>query len=184
MKRKEFIIALKNKLSKTNKLNREEVIFYYEELIQDAVDNGEDEKEFISRLGNVDEIIIKVSDDESFLVNIKEKNQNYLSSLLNSTVRLISLIIYYFLMVILGIVAISLLIGGGAFLVQTLLFWAKNAIESVDYLTLIGIILIGVGLIILGIEGIKSLLSFARNLKFIIIRQTKNIFSRERKKNE
>ena len=174
MERKEFLKALRSELKKQKKLNSEEIIFYYDELIQDAVDNGEIEADFIYKLGPINDIVKQIGKDGSFLTRVKESNRNSLQNILNSSVKFISTIIYVFLVFLIAVVGGSILISGGAIIIQSIVQSIFEVNETSGYLILIGMTLIGIGLIILGIELIRQFIKFSSNLRYTIIRKTKN----------
>jgi uncharacterized membrane protein len=185
MERKEFLKALRSELKKQKKLNSEEIIFYYDELIQDAVDNGEIEADFISKLGLINDIVKQIGKDGSFLTRVKESNRNSLQNILNSSVKFISTIIYVFLVFLIAVVGGSILISGGAIIIQSIVQSIFEVNETSGYLILIGMTLIGIGLIILGIELIRQFIKFSSNLRYTIIRKTKSLLDKkEGNKNE
>jgi DUF4097 and DUF4098 domain-containing protein YvlB len=77
MDRKEFFRKLKQEPKIQKKYNIEEVIFYYEELIQDAVDNGEIELTNIESFNNIDG---RNSNGSIFLDGVIGKNLDFVTS--------------------------------------------------------------------------------------------------------
>lgn len=73
MNKKEFIEKLEKKLSKIKKSERDEAISYYVEIIDDAIEEGKKEKEAIKELGDIDEIVNKIIDNQDSSKNIEKK---------------------------------------------------------------------------------------------------------------
>lgn len=61
MSKKEFIDELRIKLSKLNNIDIEERLRFYEEMINDRMEDGFSEDEAISGIGTIDEIYIQIS---------------------------------------------------------------------------------------------------------------------------
>jgi len=153
MKKAEFIRALRMELDFLSKPDREDVIKYYDELVQDAVDNGKDEEAFIAGLGSVQEIAKNVKQDHSFLDSIKNIK---ISSSAKEVIGITAKVLGYFLFVVLTIVlfsiAISFSISGTATIVLSIIniILHLNA-EALVTITRVGQIIFGSGLLIIGI---------------------------------
>ena len=63
MSKKEFIDELRIKLSKLNNIDVEESLRFYEEMINDRMEDGLSEEEAISGIGSIDEIYAQISQD-------------------------------------------------------------------------------------------------------------------------
>lgn len=61
MSKKEFIDELRMKLSKLNNIDIEERLRFYEEMINDRMEDGFSEDEAISGIGTIDEIYLQIS---------------------------------------------------------------------------------------------------------------------------
>lgn len=57
MKKNEFVNKLRFQIRKFEKEEKEEIVNYYNELIDDRLDNGEKEEEIIESLGRVKDIV-------------------------------------------------------------------------------------------------------------------------------
>ena len=57
MNKREFLDELNKRLSKISKSEREKSISYYDEIIQDMIDSGMDEKEAVKQQGEIDDIV-------------------------------------------------------------------------------------------------------------------------------
>ncbi len=78
MNKKEFISELNEYLDEIEKVEKERIISYYEELIEDKIDDGEYEEEVIQNLGKPKDIAKTVLKETS----IKNKTNNYLKEIL------------------------------------------------------------------------------------------------------
>lgn len=102
MNKKEFLKKLKQALK--NDVDKIELINYYDELIDEAVLNGEYESDVIARLGSVSEIISAM--DKERPKNMKTNNK---SGAIQFVFRIIGLIGYLFLSLLL----VSMVFSGG-----------------------------------------------------------------------
>ena len=66
MNKKEFLESLGSSLKDVKKEEREETLAYYEEIIADSCDGGMSEKEAVSSLGSIDDIVRHVLEDVHF----------------------------------------------------------------------------------------------------------------------
>lgn len=185
MDRKTFIKQLRFELKKKRKLDVEEVIYYYDELIQDAVETGELESDVVDRLGDIKSIVKQVSADESFITKVKETNLNSLKNVLSTSVKIISAVVFAFLVFIAIITGGSIMVSGVGVIISALIAVATAAEELAEYLILFGTVIIGIGMILLGLALIKNFIIISNNLKFTIIRKTKNLlYKKEGNENE
>lgn len=183
MNRKEFLKTLRQELKIQRKYNIEEVLFYYDELIQDAVDNGEIERDFIIRLGNIKDIANQVENNASFIDKIKATNRDTVNNILNGSVKILSTIIYISLVFTIAVVGGAILISGGAIILQSLFQALLEPQNTNGYLILLGMSIMGIGFIILGIGMIKQFIKFSSNFRFTIIRKTKSLLDKKGENN-
>ena len=73
MNKEEFIASLRNALSGLGEEEVQKSVDFYTEMIEDAVENGEDEQEVINRLGSVNEIARKIINETPLSKVVKEK---------------------------------------------------------------------------------------------------------------
>ena len=73
MTKKEFINELRERLSGLPKDDLESRLSFYEESINDRMDDGKSEEEAVKELGTIDEIINQVASETSLLTLVKEK---------------------------------------------------------------------------------------------------------------
>lgn len=112
MKKHEFLARLEKELAHLPDV--EEIIAYYEELINDAINSGQVEDEFIKHLGTPGEIKHKLSHDETFKENIKTKKNFSAAQTVTLLIKVLSGAIYIFFAVMLFVFALGLL-GTGLF---------------------------------------------------------------------
>ena len=73
MTKKEFINELRERLSGLPKDDLESRLSFYEESINDRMDDGKSEEEAIKELGTIDEIVTQVAGETSLVTLVKEK---------------------------------------------------------------------------------------------------------------
>ena len=107
MRKREFLYRLDNALESFPNAEREEIIHYYEELIQDALDNGENEEAFIEKLGSIDKIVRTLKKDSDFVGNVKEKKNFELKQTSDKGVKILGRVL------IIGALVLSIFFGVG-----------------------------------------------------------------------
>jgi uncharacterized membrane protein len=107
MNKKTFLNQLKKELKYYKKIDTEEIIYYYDEMIQDAIDAGENEVIFIKNLGSLEEIISNVVNDGEFMMEVKTSNSQSLTNILSGTVRIISFFFYIVSLFVIGVVSVQ-----------------------------------------------------------------------------
>jgi uncharacterized membrane protein len=179
MKKDEFLRTLKIELKKRKHSNTEEILYYYDEIIQDAVDAGDLEQDVVARLGSINEIVKQVTTDETFISKVKEINRNSLNNILSGSVKLLSNFIYIIFVFTITVAGGSIMLAGGGIIIQTAITAIVEVNSPIDYLISFGLGLIGFGLILIGLEIIKQFISFSNNLRYTIIRKTKLFFEKK-----
>jgi cytoskeletal protein RodZ len=149
-------------------------------MIQDAIDEGQDEKSFIMNLGSIDSIIANIVKDEEFVKDVKTSNSNSLGNIVSHTVRVISLVCYYFVLIILSIIFASFFISGLGMIGQSLIYLIFDAPTSADLWILLGVIMMGLGISIISSALIFKTFKFSSSIRLHIIRKTKEIFRNKR----
>lgn len=166
MNKYEFLYKLNKNLLTYSVREREEITHYYDELIQDAIDNGESEEDFITRLGSVETIIRTIKKDDSFIDNVKDKKNFELKKVFSITSKVIGYAIYVVLIIIIASVAFSFATSGASLFiigVTRLIMGIKNSVSSMSILMYLGNILLGSGLLLLGIYGFIWLIKQSKN---------------------
>ncbi|HOO44370.1 MAG TPA: DUF1700 domain-containing protein [Bacillota bacterium] len=182
MKRKQFLRELKEELRKRRDIEVEEVLFYYDELIQDAVDNGESEDIFIANLGSVREIARRIEDDEEFISEVKVKNKIFVDNALANSVKIIGYIIVAFVAFILGVTAFSLFISGATIVFAGIVkILAEGYVDVYGYIAILGLVMIGISLSLFSIAIVKWFVNQIKPALLSIFRNTKGIFERRGK---
>lgn len=127
MTQNEFLSGLKAHLSKIPKAEREKIVEYYTEIINDKIDEGKTEEQAVSELGSPEQVAQSVFED--YYDNETKHNNGKKSHGVGAIIGFSVLIPFVILMVaVLGVVSLSfiigsvaLLIGGAAFLISS--FW-------------------------------------------------------------
>lgn len=180
MNKKTFLNSLKKELKFYKKIDSEEIIYYYDEMIQDAIDEGEDEVTFIKNLGSIETIIANIIKDEEFIKDVKKSNNNSLGNIVNTTVRVISLICYYFALFIMTIVFASIFISGLGMILQSGIYLIFDDLTSTDQWLLAGIIVMGIGISVIGFSLMTNVFKATKSIRLFIIRKTKEIYRKKR----
>ncbi|MDY0101212.1 MAG: DUF1700 domain-containing protein [Bacilli bacterium] len=110
MKKHEFLAKLEKELAKLP--DHDEIIAYYEELINEALSSGELEEDFINHLGTPSEIKYKLSHDDSFKDNIKTKKNVSARQSVSVVVKVLSCALYIFVAIILFTLGLGLITTG------------------------------------------------------------------------
>jgi len=156
MNKYEFLYKLNKNLDTFKTSERDEITHYYDELIQDAVDNGENEEAFIDRLGSVETITRTIKRDDTFVTNVKEKKNFELRKVFSDTSKIVGYAIFIFVIIVIGSIAFSFVTTGvSLFLVGAtrLIVGIKSAVSSMTLIMYVGNILLGLGLFMLGAAG-------------------------------
>lgn len=75
MIKEEFINELRNKLVGLPKEELENRLNYYEEMIEDRMDEGKTEEEAVAEIGNVDDIAKQITDETPLITLVKEQTK-------------------------------------------------------------------------------------------------------------
>jgi uncharacterized membrane protein len=179
MKRKEFLNQLKRELSKRRDIELEEVIFYYDELIQDAIDSGENEEIFIINLGSIKDIVRRLEDDESFMTEVKITNKNAIEKTIGLSVKIIA---YFFIGLIGFIIAVtgfSVFVSGVAivFAIIVRLIYIQD-IDTYGYLANLGLVMIGISLSLASVALVKWHFTGFKPALLSMFRKTNRLLNR------
>lgn len=166
MNKYEFLYRLNRALESSTDQDRKDVAKYYDELIQDAIDNGENEADFIEKLGSIDKIVRTIRSDRGFVANVKQKKDYQLQNVFSLTVKILGYALLAFLIFVIGSIAVSFLGSGAGMAVYGIvkLYYAVNTTVTAGPLLLsIGLIAIGTGLFLAGIWIFGWLLKESKN---------------------
>jgi uncharacterized membrane protein len=182
MNKKTFLNDFKKELKYYKKINSEEIIYYYDEMIQDAIDEGQDEETFIGNLGSISSIIANIIQDEGFVKDVKTANIDSLGNIVSGTVKVMSLIIYYFVVVILAIIFGSIFFSGFGMVIQSILYLIFDQPTQTDLWVIVGVILMGIGIMILSFGLIYKTFKANDSIRLKIIRKTKEVYRKRSEK--
>lgn len=182
MNRRQFLRELKNELRKRRDIETEEVLFYYDEMIQDAIDNGESEEIFIMNLGSIRDIVRRLEDDEDFLIEVKNKNSDAVRNVLSTSVKIVSYFIFGVLAFSLVVTCLSVFISGIVVIIAGIAQGILNAPTDITgYLLVAGIILIGFSLIVLSVGFVKWFFNQANPALLSIFRKINDLINKRGK---
>jgi uncharacterized membrane protein len=165
MNKYEFLYRLNQALDTFGAAEKKEILGYYEELIQDAIEGGADEEEFIDKLGSIDKIIRTVKKDSDFVENVKQKKNFQLKSVIDDSVRIIGHLIFFFVIFIIGTVAFSIVTGGASLAFYGLVEGLQAIVSALGAMQIamqFGLMLIGLGLVITGVAIFQWMIKESR----------------------
>ncbi|MBN2504193.1 MAG: DUF1700 domain-containing protein [Bacilli bacterium] len=163
MRKREFLNQLEKRLNMIRKAEIDEIVRYYDELIQDAVDNGETENDFIAKLGSVDDIVKTIQEDENFITKIRERSEFTIRNAIGTTTRIIGRLIFAFVSFVLVVIAFSFAVSGFASAVYaTVLVFIETDVSTSITMMRVGNAILGVGLLLIAIGLMKWYFDIAR----------------------
>ncbi|MDD6489247.1 MAG: DUF1700 domain-containing protein [Clostridia bacterium] len=125
MTQSEFLNGLKSHLSKIPKDEREKIVEYYSEIINDKIDEGKTEEQAVSELGSPEQVAQSVLEDYSDNDSKHKENQKPRS--VGAIIGFSILIPFVILMVaVLGVVSLSFIIASGALIVGGAAFFISS----------------------------------------------------------
>lgn len=180
MKRKEFLRKLKVELRKRRDIEVEEVLFYYDELIQDAVDNGESEEVFIMNLGSLENIRKRIVDEEEFINEVREKNDTIVKEVLSTTVKGLAYFVFGIIAFTLIVTAASVFFGGVAVILSAVTKIILTTPSDIyGYLAMLGVVMVGVSLILISVATYKWLYEKSKPALLNIFRRINELLNRK-----
>lgn len=182
MDKYEFLYKLGKQLDTQPQQDKKEVLGYYEELIQDAIDSGETESDFIDRLGSVEKIARTLKKDQAFVENVKKKQNYQLQNVFSMTVKVIGYGLFFFAMFVLGSIVFSLFSSGLSFMffaALRLVAILTGGFELTNVLMFAGLILLGLGLILLGWWLARWMLKEAKGKLEKLLEAVQGFFKKE-----
>ncbi|MCU0105576.1 DUF1700 domain-containing protein [Acholeplasma vituli] len=152
-----FLQALKDGLA--GYTDSSEILNYYEELIDEAVANGEVESEFIQKLGSIEQIIRTLKKDSSFKLKVKNKENYMLSEVISQTSKGIAIFFTVIGVIVAGSVSISFISSGGISFVTYLVFLLTKDVSRLEVLIYyVSSMVLGLGLVLVGVVIITTLI--------------------------
>lgn len=165
MNKYEFLYKLGNALQQQKRTDQKEILGYYEELIQDAIDSGQEEEQFISKLGSIDKIARTLSKDETFVEQVKTKQNFQLQMVFSTTVKIIGYFIFFTVVIVVGSIGISFL-GSGitmfVFAAIRLSMMIAQTFDVYNMMMFVGLLILGSGTVLFGIAIFKWLIIESR----------------------
>jgi uncharacterized membrane protein len=170
MKKNEFLRELKKHLEFYSRSEQIEVLNYYDELIQDAADHGEEERTFIDSLGPIDDIVVSIKKDSTFFNKVRSKIPFSVSEAFGVTVKVIGYTFFAIFAITVLSISFSFLTSGiGVIIVSAYQIIVKLPIDNMVLLLRVSQMVVGLGLIILGVAMFKWFVLAAKtNLKQLL----------------
>ncbi len=197
MKKDEFKVKLYEELDGIRTDEKEKILDYFDEMILDAVENGEDEEGFIEKLGSISKIAERVKIEQKIEEKIKEvKEKPGVSNSIKALFAIMALpialpmalivvvlaFVFILLIFILYItfyaVSFSMAVSGFALTIYSLILIPKGIMVACAYGGM-GLMVFGVG-ILFSIFTISSTKFLGKCIGSILNFITKRIFRRRR----
>jgi uncharacterized membrane protein len=158
MDKYEFLFRLGQVLEGSNNKERKEIVGYYEELIQDAIDSGKEEADFIDQLGSVEKIARTLKKDQGFVENVKQKQNFQLQNVFSNSVKIVGYVLFWIAIFVIGSIAFSFLASGVSlffFAAIRITVMLAGAFDVTNVLMFAGLILLGTGITLLGLWMVR-----------------------------
>lgn len=166
MNKYEFLYKLNQGLDYSSAKERQEVVKYYDELIQDAIDSGENEVAFIDKLGSVDKIVRTIRTDRDFVTNVKEKKDYQLQSVFSVSVKILGYLLLIGIVFVIGSIGFSLVTTGAGMMVYSGIELYYSLTSTWVWGTVLvygGTIVVGLGLILIGVWVFNWIIKESKN---------------------
>lgn len=163
MNKTEFLRKLSIELDFLKKEEREDIIKYYDEMIQDAVEGGQTEEAFIESLGGIDKIVASIRADSGFVQKVRSKLSPEAKEAISITAKVIGYIVF--------VIGAIMVIGMGCSFAASGTMMAFLAIADVIayptqaaivLMTRAGQVVLGAGLIIVAISFFILFFTYAK----------------------
>jgi uncharacterized membrane protein len=174
MKKIEFLKGLESRLTGLNEEEKNDILNYYQELIEDKMDDeGLLEEEVISELGSLDEIVKKVNPNYQFNDKLKY-NEESTSSNENKAAKIICDIVKIILtvwLVLAGVVVFSIITAIICITVYIIGYGILVLLSNVYA----GLVLLGIGICLSGlmfifVPAVSKAMKFVRNYIDILVK--------------
>lgn len=166
MNKYEFLYKLNQGLDHSSANERQEVVKYYDELIQDAIDNGENEIAFIDKLGSVDKIVRTIRTDRDFVTHVKEKKNYQLQSVFSVSVKILGYLLLIGIVFVIGSIGFSLVTSGAGMMIYSgieLYYALSTTWVWGTVLVYGGMLVVGLGLILIGVWVFRWIFKESKN---------------------
>jgi hypothetical protein len=178
MRKNEFLKELKKRLDFFQKGEQEEVVNYYEELIQDALDHGESEHEFIDQLGPIEDIIVNIKKDGTFFEKVRSKMSFPVSEVFGVTVKVIGYFFFAIFAITMLSIGFSFMASGASVIVYSIIQIFMNLGQEI-VVTLLRLcqILVGAGILIFGIAIWKWFFEVSKTTLKQLLKKVQNLLN-------
>ncbi len=184
MRKREFLEKLRTNLKTVRNNESDEILSYYDEIIQDAVDNGENEAEFISKLGSIDEIIETIRKDVDFVQKLKERRDSTLMAAINTTAKILGYSIFALVTFIIVVVGFSFVISGVSTVIYSSIILAVSESSGVNLILMrLGNIVFGIGLVMFALGVLKWYFRVSKSTVKKLLQEVQKRLRKEEQKN-
>ncbi len=153
MNKTEFLRKLSIELDFLTKEEREDIIKYYDEMIQDAVEGGQTEDAFIAGLGPIDAIVANIRQDSGFVQKVRNKLSPEAKEAISITAKVIGYIVFVICTILVIGFGISFAASGTMMAILAIADVVSNPAQAaMVLLTRAGQIILGAGLIIVAVS--------------------------------
>ncbi len=194
MNKNDFLNKLKSALLGIPQQDIQKTLEYYSEIIDDAIEYGEDEQTVIERLGSIDDIAEKIIDETPIHKFVKEDVKNYNITAVNIILIILSFPIWFPILVSAAAVLFSIYIALWSIVASFFAVFASIALSAIAMLIsapffmfvrpVKALFAFGAALVLAGLSVFVFYLSFWSGkllvkLTVYIVRKIKGIFVRK-----
>ncbi len=163
MNKTEFLRKLSIELDFLKKEEREDIIKYYDEMIQDATEGGQNEETFIAGLGPIDAIVTNIRQDSGFVQKVRNKLSPEAKEAISITAKVIGYIVFVICTIVVIGFGCSFAASGTMMAVLAIAdVIAYPAQEAIVLLTRAGQVVLGAGLIIMAVSFFILFFTYAK----------------------
>jgi len=163
MNKTDFLRKMRIELDFLTKEEREDVIKYYDEMIQDAVEGGQTEEAFIESLGSIDAIVDTIRKDSGFVKKVRNKLSPEAKEAISVTAKVVGYILFVLGAIIVIGMGCSFAASGTMMAVLAITDIVTNPAQAAMVLLMrAGQIVLGAGLIIVAISFFILFFKYAK----------------------
>ncbi|MFA5466946.1 MAG: DUF1700 domain-containing protein [Candidatus Izemoplasmatales bacterium] len=161
LEKESFLKQLEDRLIEAG-LDSKRIIVYYDELIQDAIESGESETEFINRIDNIDDIIDQIKtergpSESQTPLKRKVKRKLIKEHQLRRRIHEVTQFISSGFRIIVAAICVGLIVFGVGLSISGITRIMTSVPEIFEQIPAYGLLAIGVGLILIGFGGVGNL---------------------------
>lgn len=176
MRKNEFLKELRKRLDFVQKGEQEEVLNYYDELIQDALDHGETEQTFIEQLGPIDDIIVNIKKDGTFFEKVRSRVPFSVSEAFGVTVKVIGYFFFGVFAITMLSIGFSFVVSGASVIILSMVQIFVNLQQAIAIVLLrVSQIFVGAAILIFGIAIWKWFFEVSKTTLKTLLKKVQNL---------